>query len=376
MTLPTALTRLLGPRTAMLLWLAVPGLLCITPSMAAVPASATLAERLAAANTTALWSATCIVDYPSPDLQSVATVLASIGARLRVLDNAEAALKDNALMRLLAQDRVNGAFRRMALVASAYPVHTRLLNEEGRVVGEAVIRKSPHKVETLLREALRKSDNLDLWAEVLASYSALSREGMELLARERRELDAARSRQGSDTGPAPQTAPQTNMDASQQALLALARKIEALDLYSAQLRTYDEGWPDPQTTLAALDKALELDPGNVFFKVGRAEALTRLDRVYEALDTLNEAARNKDFPARGHAARGMAQLRLHMPSLAVHDFSRALALRDDKAAWWHARGAAKLLAGELDSLCEDLEKACSLGDCQGLANVRTRKLCQ
>ena len=360
---------LLGTRAARLSGVAVLALLTMASATAApwamaapaAPAPATAAPVSLFPTVVILWSATFTVESVVP-VPPVATSLASIGARLGVLREAETALESNALMRLLAQDRVNGAFRRMALVAAAYPVHTELRHEGSRLVGVATIRKSPQKVEALLREALRKSDNLDMWAEVLARYSTLLDEGMALLARERRELAEA--------------AAAKDLAVTQNRLDGVARKVEALDLYSAQLRSYDEGWPDPQGVLTSMDKALELDPDNVIFEVARAEALTRLDRVYEALDALNEAAKHPDFPSRGHAARGIAQLRLHMPSLAVHDFSRALAERSDKAAWWHARGAAKLLAGELDTLCDDLEKACALGDCQGLANVRTRKLCR
>ena len=78
---------------------------------------------------------------------------------------------------------------------------------------------------------------------------------------------------------------------------------------------------------------------------------------------------------RALSLRGVAHLRLHLPANAVKEFSEALARRPDKAAWWRARGAARLLAGEHDAMCPDFYQACALGDCEGLAEVRKRGLC-
>lgn len=447
-----------------------------------------------AGGVTERWKASFTVHYSTPASESVVSSLATVGARLEVLEQAEKALRGDALMRLLAQDTVNGAYRRMALVATAYPVHSTLQRAQGAITGVAVIRTSAHSTEALLREALRKTDSLDAWAAVLARYTGLIKEGMRLLEQENREeklLYAASVRPGSpvpavsadhtalpdhaaspdpkktsgfpdgnvattsdrpcqknagqpepvassldrskdpsaplpsatavdtpfagtfdspsgvppalaapavnskatgiesgaesgEAQPLPDNPPSPNQATPVQSALyntlaqlqALADQLQALDEYCSALRYFDGTWPDPEAALEAMDRALALEPDNTLFLLGRAEALIQLDRVYEGLEALNTAARLDDFPARGYYARGVAQLRLHMPSLAIHDLSKAIALRPDKAAWWHTRGAAKLLSGEYDTLCEDLYQACALGDCQGLANVRLRNLCQ
>ncbi len=303
----------------------------------------------------------CVMGYCA----GITASLASIGARLDVLQKADAAFRDMSLMKFLTRNTGNDrqkqdAYRRMALIATAYPVQTHLQYADEQVLAKATIQNKKEQAEVLLRQALQEDETLNRWAEVLILYEELLREGLDLVNFAQDEA----------------IKPTEELGLLNERIYQFENRILALDMYSSHLRHYRTQWADPSAVIATMDKAMLLDASNMLLPIAKAEALIQLDRAYEALDVLNAVAVQNPLTFRGLVARGMAQLRLHMPSLAIHDFTKALELHPNNASVWAARGAAKLLAGDLDTLCDDLEKACSLGDCQGLANVRTRNVCQ
>ena len=141
------------------------------------------------------------------------------------------------------------------------------------------------------------------------------------------------------------------------------------------LNRFGAGWTPPEEAEAELRDLQRLDPDNSLINLGLAEVLLRLDRPHETIRFADEALRLESRLARALYVRGMAQLRLRLNSLAAADFNQALTLNPDKAAWWRARGAVHMIRHDYESMCADLRQACTLGDCEGLAEVRGQNLC-
>ncbi len=70
---------------------------------------------------------------------------------------------------------------------------------------------------------------------------------------------------------------------------------------------------DPAAALADLDRALKLEPRDVEAALWRGEALRRLGRNREALETLDQGLKEWAYSLRGHLNRALAKLALGVP---------------------------------------------------------------
>ncbi|MEG2005303.1 MAG: hypothetical protein RR014_04610, partial [Bilophila sp.] len=180
------------------------------------------------------------------------------------------------------------------------------------LVVTARIWAAPRNLETEIRNALRHPDNLELRFLTLRGMDALVNEGLDLL---------QRSHRNRQTG---------NLDTDTPFVARLdhlAGQLETRRIYLDTLRRFDGTWHDAQEVALLLKKALLRDPENPLLYLGLGETLLLLDRPYEALDALHSAARLPDAPARTFYMRGIAHLRLHLPTYADDDFTRALGRR-------------------------------------------------
>ena len=312
-------------------------------------------------------------------------------ARLAVLEKGAALLENDLAARMgTAEAPTAGAgnagapdARMRALASVVFPVSLNDAPEDAssppRQNVTARILASPRDAAQAIRRALQEPDNLELRLDALRRLDAAAAEGRDLLARNAANLAA---RPGADAAPrptdpadsvAPPAAGTENPFAGRAE--TLAKRLDALEAYLEALRDFGHTWRVPEEAVPLLERLSALDPQNPLLWMGLGEALLLMERPYEALDAIRAAARLPEAPPRALYLRGVAHLRLHLPANAVKDFSEALARRPDKAAWWRARGAARLLAGEHDAMCPDFYQACALGDCEGLAEVRRRGLC-
>lgn len=291
-------------------------------------------------------------------------------ARLAVLEKGAALLENDLAARMGTADAPAGTARgnvvpdaRMrALASTVFPVSVSDIAGSDPHQREVAARipASPRDSAQAIRRALQNADNLELRLDALSRLERAAAEGSDLLAR-----SAALG--------APQADQAENPFAGR--IETLGKRIDALEAYLDALRDFDHTWRDPQEAVFLLERLSALDPNNALLWMGLGEALLLTGRPYEALDALRAATRLPEAPPRALYLRGVAHLRLHLPANAVTDFSEALSRRPDKAAWWRARGAARLLAEEHDAMCPDFYQACALGDCEGLAEVRKRGLC-
>lgn len=265
--------------------------------------------------------------------------------------------------------------RMLALASAVFPVSIAVLSSspaqggtfsesEGQIHVTARIPASPRDPLHTLRLSLRDRDNLELRHEALQRIQTAVHEGRELLS------DTAGLRRFMSDG---KDGAQTSRRAAQAE--NLGRRLEALETYLELLRDFKQTWLAPHEAAPILEHLSRLDPSNPLIWMGLAEAMLLMERPYEAMDAIRTATALHDVPPRAFYVRGLAYLRLHLPANAVKDFNEAIALQPEKAAWWRARGAARLLSEEEEAMCPDFYQACALGDCEGLVEVRKRGFC-
>ena len=302
------------------------------------------------------FSARISLPYGGQVQRATAELAARTLARLEVLRQAETVIAALTAVRL----GLDSPCRLAALTSLVLPPLVATLPNDGHaaVTVQADVFVPEASLPDTVQAALARPDDLELQASALSRATALVKEAQELInqAQTRRE-------QGQPD------------DLFAARLVSLETHLRAAEQYMVLLDRYGSGWFPPEEASEALRAALQRDPGNALINLGLAESLLRLDRPHEAIRFASEALRLEPTLGRALYVRGLAQLRVRLSALAVADFTQALAARPDKAAWWSARGAAYLVRHEYDLMCADLYQACTLGDCEGLAEVRAQALC-
>lgn len=298
-----------------------------------------------------------IVPFGGKVSASTAEAAAAAAARLKALGLASETLARRSKVRLSGTDPA----RLLTLAGAVYPVSvsvTPAKNNPGMLAATARVYNAPRDPEAVVLELLRNADSLQQQQAAYIKYRTAADRALELLA------TAAAS--GGNADPVREEAVAAELE-------ELAVRLRALETYMILLRR-EEIRNAPDKAAQTLAQAVQQDKTNPLLWLSLGEALQRQEQSYAALDALNTAAR-LHAPPRVHYVRGLVQLRLHMPALAVDDFSKAVAAEPENAAWRHALGFARYLAGETQTMCADFYRACTLGACEGLEEVRRRGYC-
>lgn len=110
---------------------------------------------------------------------------------------------------------------------------------------------------------------------------------------------------------------------------------------------------DNQRAHAAASAALELDVADPDLWIDRAEILAAADRLWEAVDDLNQAIDREPRRADALVIRAAAYRRLDARELALDDLERALAIDPRIPEAWLERGMLNRLAGDLGAARRD-----------------------
>lgn len=342
-----------GPKVAVLAAMAIV-LFCASASgMGRIPHKAEFPEALGT-----LLETRRIVPFGGKVSASTAELVAVAAARLKALGLASETLARRSKVRLSGTDPA----RLLTLASAVYPVSvsvTPAKDDPGMLVASARVYNAPRDPEAVVLDLLRDADSLQQQQAACIKYRTATDRALELLAA------AAEARSNADAA---------REDAVAAELEELVARLRALETYMILLRR-EEIRNAPDKAAQALNKAVQQDKTNPLLWLSLGEALQRQEQSYAALDALNTAAR-LHAPPRVHYVRGLVQLRLHMPALAVDDFSKAVAAEPENAAWRHALGFARYLAGETQTMCADFYRACALGVCNGLEEVRKHGYCR
>ncbi|MGJ3521667.1 tetratricopeptide repeat protein [Nitratidesulfovibrio sp. D1] len=334
-----------------------------------------------------------------------ALVIARSAARLAALREGMPILREGAAasfaalaahdpQRRLAVASAVLATRVTAIRVEGYPPEVRVavtvqaVPPPGMASGDAAVAGSGDAAadgSDLVRAVLRNESLLELHEEALRREAALTEEALDAAQATARHV----ARHGGD-----------DESPFAQRLGALARSLEALELYRACLTGIPaegeaqdgdsaavpapqaangagNGWGlAPEAVLRHMRRAVTLDARNPLLWNALGEALLLLDRPQDAMEAQDRALRLSPGFARALHARAVCHLRLQMPALAVEDASAAIRLRPDVAAHWRVRGAAWQVRGEPGPMCDDFYRACALGDCEGLRLARGRGQCR
>ena len=146
--------------------------------------------------------------------------------------------------------------------------------------------------------------------------------------------------------------------------------------YQEMLRNYNGQWENPQDILAQLTELERLAPHNALVQGALAEVLLQLKRPQQAQqhsDTAVAIAKNHAYL---YDTRGEIFLQLQLPSLATEAFTKAIELDNHNPIFFLHRATSYLPRNKTDSMCQDFNQACLLGDCSGYQWAFEQGLCQ
>ena len=140
-------------------------------------------------------------------------------------------------------------------------------------------------------------------------------------------------------------------------------------------------WPSPwsectdaQKALAALDKALSMDPLDADALLLRSRALADLGYLEDAFDDATKAIRHMPS-AEAYATRGHILQMLNQPQGARRDLAYAEHLDSHEAIIYIYRAAGDFLDNENVKGCSNLKNACDRGACGPLQDAQKDGLC-
>lgn len=153
-------------------------------------------------------------------------------------------------------------------------------------------------------------------------------------------------------------------------------KEKAAKLIEKEKALWQDGkYSDPQKAVEYLDQIIKLIPKHPQLFIKRGTAYYNMGQFQKAVDNYSEAiklAPNHPIP---YQNRGNAYANLRQFPQAVEDYNHVIRLAPKFIEAYKNRGIAYLHQGDKKSGCADLQKACSMGDCQLFDNAKSQKLC-
>ena len=139
--------------------------------------------------------------------------------------------------------------------------------------------------------------------------------------------------------------------------LLLASAVLAQDASLAEAEKKMEA-RDFAGALADFDKLIQATPGDVPAQIGRARALSELDRVDDAIQSLGRAIEVAPKPdARLPYMRGLMYLRKEDTNAAIADFTKAIEIDPSDVRWYRWRGDALSTRYDFAAALADYDKA-------------------
>ena len=131
-----------------------------------------------------------------------------------------------------------------------------------------------------------------------------------------------------------------------------------------------------QQAIENYNKAIILKPDYVEAYNNRGTAYANLGRYQQAIEDYNEANRLNSDDADLFYNRGTAYAKLGQYQRAIEDYNEAIILKPDNAGAYINRGLAYFIQGNSSLGCSDAQKACELGDCKLLENIKGKGYCR
>ncbi len=132
---------------------------------------------------------------------------------------------------------------------------------------------------------------------------------------------------------------------------------------------------EPEKAAELLDKAIAADPLDPGPYLMRSLALSDLGYMNEAFDDATKAIRLSPTAA-AYATRGLICLKQHQPEGARRDFEYAMTINPNEPLIYVYRAAGAFLEGRDGDACDDLKRACTLGQCHPWNTAEKDGLCR
>lgn len=155
-----------------------------------------------------------------------------------------------------------------------------------------------------------------------------------------------------------------------------ANTLITLLKYQEMLRHLDGQWESPQDILAQLTELERLTPHNPLVQGALAEVLLQLKRPQQAQHHSDTAVATAKKHAYLYDTRGEIFLQLQLPSLATEAFTKAIELDNHNPIFFLHRATSYLPRNKTNSMCQDFNQACLLGDCSGYQWAFEQEFCQ
>ncbi len=126
------------------------------------------------------------------------------------------------------------------------------------------------------------------------------------------------------------------------------------------------------------NKAIRLKPGNIEASEAynnRGNVYTKLGQYQMAIEDYNKAIRLKPDYAYAYNDRGIVYGELSQYQRAIEDFNTAIGLKPDYAKAYNNRALVYFNQKNIFSGCSNARKACALGNCEILEDVKGKGLC-
>ena len=160
--------------------------------------------------------------------------------------------------------------------------------------------------------------------------------------------------------------------------LSCGARLDALWQVQTLIDLTDDGWLTTPAALPRLEDAVRHIPDNPVAQLLLAEARLQRNLPQQCVEAASKALRLAPSLGRARYVRALAHWRLQQWGLAEEDLTVSLkeqAGPSELTRRLRARGAIRMLRRDYTAMCEDFSQACTLGDCEGLRQMRKRSYC-
>jgi len=131
-----------------------------------------------------------------------------------------------------------------------------------------------------------------------------------------------------------------------------------------------------QQAIGDYTQAIKFKTKDAKIYFNRGIVYSNLQQHQKAISDYNQAIKLNPFNAKPYFNRGNAYYNLKNYQQAISDYTQTIRLDASDANAYNNRGLNSLLSGNTARACQDLIKACSLGNCSGYDIVTQEGLCR
>jgi tetratricopeptide (TPR) repeat protein len=148
-----------------------------------------------------------------------------------------------------------------------------------------------------------------------------------------------------------------------------------IDIYLLRGISYDS-LKQFDRAIADYTQVIYLDPKNEVAYYCRGCAYDSLNQFALAIADYTEAIRLNPKKTAAYYNRGLTNNRLMKFDRVIEDFTQVIKLNPNNSLAYVMRGSAYLMLGQDNRFCDDLVKACTLGECDSYKEALQKKFCK